>query len=403
TAEKTEQNARTHTIAINYENKRLYFDYNGIKGTFSTEELAKSKETIDRLLNYIPELKDILDQLLEGINTNINSYDLGSIIKSASNYDENRYVALALNLSTMSSLLTDIVRVKINVENGIVSLYTNPTINLFGYNFNANAVFSVATDEEASYTLSDTTGYIVFDTINNLLETTANTAEMRHFRITGDAQTSILSFDIKISIDCYLDINELKQVSMKCILYHDDSSLAFENKTCQTILYVIPGDSNIYYEKTYKTKGFLGIGSKTKTEYGKFTNDQFASDPVKGIVYLLDINETIANLMADQITGSDNVEIYLEKIFKNYSYNEDNNEYSIDLSLSSINSSLGDANVKIYHTEDNKLDRLSATISVINLLTLEVNGNIADYNNQDYGTYEEGSSFIAANTFSNLY
>ena len=400
---KSEKNARTHTIAVNFENERLYFNYNGIKGTFNTNEFAKSKETIQRLFNYIPELGDVINQLMDsnGINTNFNTYDLGSIVKSASNYDAENFVALSLDLGTMSSLLSELVNIKIKVDNGIVLIKTNPTINLFGYNFNANLKLSVPTDVGAFAPSSDS-GYIVFDTINNLLEVTANTAEMRHFHITGSAETVLLK-EIKIQIDCYLDINENKQLSMKCILYHDDSSVAFENKNCKTTLYIKPGDENVYYEKNYTTKGVLGIGSKNKTEYGKFTNTGFNSNPVKAIVYLLDINETIANMLEGKINGNDSTEIYLEKIFKNYAYNESKKEYSIDLSLSSINSSLGDANLKICHTADNKLDKLTATLSVASLLTLTVNGNIADYNNADYGTLAGATSFIESHTFTNLY
>ena len=400
---KSEKDARTHTIAINFENERLYFDYNGVKGTFNTNEFAKSKETIQRLFNYIPELGDVIDQLMDsnGINTNFNTYDLGSIVKAASNYDAENFVALSLNLGTMSSLLSELVNIKIKVDNGTVLIKTNPTINLFGYNFNANLELSVPTDVGA-FSPSSASGYIIFDTINNLLEVTANTAEMRHFHITGSAETVLLK-EIKIQIDCYLDIDENKQLSMKCILYHDDSSVAFENKSCKTTLYIKPGDENIYYEKNYTTKGVLGIGSKNKTEYGKFTNEGFNSNPVKAIVYLLDINETIAGMLEGNISGNDGTEIYLEKIFKNYAYNESKKEYSIDLSLSSINSSLGDTNLKIYHTADNKLDKLTATLSVASILTLTVNGSVADYNNQDYGTLSAATSFINNHTFSNLY
>ena len=400
---KSEKNARTHTIAVNFENDRLYFDYNGIKGTFNTNEFAKSKETIQRLFNYIPELGDVIDQLMDsnGINTNFNTYDLGSIVKAASNYDAENFVALSLNLGTMSNLLSELVNIKIKVDNGIVLIKTNPTINLFGYNFNANLELSVPTNVD-SFAPSSDSGYIVFDTINNLLEVTANTAEMRHFHITGSAETVLLK-EIKIQIDCYLDIDENKQLSMKCILSHDDSSVAFENKNCKTTLYIKPGDENVYYEKNYTTKGVLGIGSKNKTEYGKFTNAGFNSNPVKAIVYLLDINETIANMLEGKINGNDGTEIYLEKIFKNYAYNESKKEYSIDLSLSSINSSLGDANLKIYHTADNKLDKLTATLSVASILTLTVNGSVADYNNADYGTLSAATSFIESHTFSNLY
>ena len=399
----TFDNGRTTTkeysLKLHYYNTRVYFEFDGLKGQFGTDTINQSKENLTSILNNVPQLQALLESLskLANININIKEWDLYSLIKNIT-IDDSLNMVLNIDLSTIladSSTLNDLVIGINKADNGGLDLVCDidNLVNNISVSFNINVAPTTGTD----FNVQNENDYTNFDSINNLVEVLANTVGLRHFHVSADLNVEFLGkSSVTIKLDLQVDVLPDGTFSAVVVLKHTKNTLIFKNNTCTTTLYILPNYDYIYGTKYYKYLGSF------KTEYFKISKDEMNNKTLNVLAYFLDFNSLTTSLLTGIDTSNSNTNVKAGDILKSYSYSEQNRNYSLKLDLSKINSSLGDANINIKHTEKTenqsaKLEQISADLSLISIASINITGNLVDQNNQDYNTLSTVNNFISTN------
>lgn len=394
---------KEYSLKLNYYNNRVYFEFDGLKGQFGTDTVSQSKENLTSILNNVPQLQALLESLskLANINMNIKEWDLYSLLKNIT-IDDSLNMVLNIDLSTIladSNTLNDLVIGINKADNGGLDLVCDidNLVNNISVSFNVNVAPTTGTD----FNVQNENDYTNFDSMNNLVEVLANTVGLRHFHVSADLNIKIKLLNIKcatITLDLQVDVLPDGTFSAVVVLNHS-SPVGFENNTCTTTLYILPNYDYIYGTKYYKSHSW---SSSFKTEYFKISKDEVNNKTLNVLAYLLDLNSKITKELTGIDTSNSNTNVKAGDILKSYSYSEQNRNYSLKLDLSKINSSLGDANINIKHTEKTenqsaKLEQISADLSLISIASINITGNLVDQNNQDYNTLSTVNNFISTN------
>lgn len=332
---------------------------------------------------------------------NIKEWDLYSLLKNIT-IDDSLNMVLNIDLSTIladSNTLNDLVIGINKADNGGLDLVCDidNLVNNISVSFNVNVEPTTGTD----FNVQNENDYTNFDSMNNLVEVLANTVGLRHFHVSADLNIKIKLLNIKcatITLDLQVDVLPDGTFSAVVVLNHS-SPVGFENNTCTTTLYILPNYDYIYGTKYYKSHSW---SSSFKTEYFKISKDEVNNKTLNVLAYLLDLNSKITKELTGIDTSNSNTNVKAGDILKSYSYSEQNRNYSLKLDLSKINSSLGDANINIKHTEKTenqsaKLEQISADLSLISIASINITGNLVDQNNQDYNTLSTVNNFISTN------
>lgn len=392
---------KEYSLKLNYYNNRIYFEFDGLKGQFGTDTINQSKENLTSILNNVPQLQALLESLsnLANINMNIKEWDLYSLLKNIT-IDDSLNMVLNIDLSTIladSNTLNDLVIGINKADNGGLDLVCDidNLVNNISVSFNVNVAPTTGTD----FNVQNENDYTNFDSINNLVEVLANTVGLRHFHVSADLNAEFIGIDCAtIKLDLQVDVLPDGTFSAVVVLKHS-SPLGFANNTCTTTLYILPNYDYIYGTKYYKSHGLF---QSFKTEYFKISKDEINRKPLNALAYFLDFGSTITKKLTTIDTSNSNTNVKAGDILKSYSYSEQNRNYSLKLDLSKINSSLGDANINIKHTEKTenqsaKLEQISADLSLISIASINITGNLVDQNNQDYNTLSTVNNFISTN------
>lgn len=408
---------KTYNLDLYFVNSRIYFAFDGVKGQFGTDTFDNSKDSIISIFDNIPQLKDLITKLssLTNINLNIKEWDLYSLLKNIT-INENNEMCIYLNLSTILNDATSLSDLTINIskaENGgiVLSSTIENLINDYDIDFNIN----ITSSDGADFTIAESESYIVFDSINYLLETLANTIALRHFHVTADLNATFVKIaSVTIKLDLLVDVYADGTFSAVVTLSHTPDgigltdSIAYQNYKCKTILYIEPNYDYIYGERIYKKSMF----SKEATENFKISKDTFNNNIMNSLFYLLDLSSTITDLFANIDLNFSTDNLKASDIFKNFTYDNANRKYGVNLDLSTLDSNLGAMNLYITHsqkteTESAKLESISLDMSVVSVGTITLNGSLVDQLNQDYGTgltvenfKTENSSSCTEKTFS---
>lgn len=392
---------KEYSLKLNYYNARVYFEFDGLKGQFGTDTINQSKENLTSILNNVPQLQALLESLskLANINMNIKEWDLYSLLKNIT-IDDSLNMVLNIDLSTIladSSTLNDLVIGINKADNGGLDLVCDidNLVNNISVSFNVNVAPTTGTD----FNVQNENDYTNFDSMNNLVEVLANTVGLRHFHVSADLNVEFLGkSSVTIKLDLQVDVLPDGTFSAIVVLKHTTNKLIFKNNTCTTTLYILPNYDYIYGTKYYK---YLDLGS-FKTEYFKISKDEMNNKTLNVLAYFLDFNSLTTSLLTGIDTSNSNTNVKAGDILKSYNYSEQNRNYSLKLDLSKINSSLGDANINIKHTEKTenqsaKLEQISADLSLISIASINITGNLVDQNNQDYNTLSTVNTFISTN------
>ena len=396
----------TYNIKINYYDSRIYFEFNGIKGQFGTDEFDKSKESINKLLENVPQLYDLINSLagMTNINLDFKTWDIYSIIKNIT-IGDNMNLILNLDLSTLlvsSDSLDDLL---ITIEKSNDGLNVDCNIDNLINNIPINISLGILPTTGIDYNVSNKDDYTVFDSINNLLETIADTVSLRHFYVSATLNINLnfpLTASLEIALDLKVDVHIDGSYSLVAKLTHSKQRVKFigfipinpyQNDTCTTTIYSTSTSDTIYYTKD----------NSSKITYYKFTQESFSNNALNIICDMLDLGDTISNLICNNISTSENTDIKIENVFNTYTYDETQSTYCIELNLNSVNSALTTGTIKIKHTnnenETAKLENLSVNIglNVVNIIggQISLSGTLVDRNNKDYGTLDVVNLFIA--------
>lgn len=387
---------KTYDLELYFVNSRVYFSFDGVSGQFGTNTFDNSKESIISIFNNIPQLKDLIEKLstLTNINLNVKEWDLYSLLKNIT-IDSNNNLSINIDLTTIiadASNLSDLIINMSKAENGGIELSSNIE-NLIN-DYDVSFVVNILPTTESSFEIENADSYIVFDSINYLLETLANTIALRHFHVTADLNATFIKIaSVTIKLDLLVDVYADGTFSAIVTLSHTPDgigltdSIAYKNYKCKTILYIEPNYDYIYGERIYKESIF----SKEKTEHLKISKETFNANIMDSIFYLLDLSSTITDLFADIDLNFSTDNLKASDIFKNFTYDDSNRKYAINLDLSALDDNLGETNIYITHsekteTESAKLESISADMAITSVGTLSLNGTLVDQLNQDYGT-----------------
>ena len=237
----------------------------------------------------------------------------------------------------------------------------------------------------------DNKEYIDISSINSLVEAFLNTAMLDDFHITGSFKVNmkVVGITINETIKYEVIVKLYDKVPTIIVKFYDIPVIVGVNNDVpysggdtdggknRNLTYYISG-GNVYMYREEKVSRFLS-SDQTYEKKLMTSTDAFLSDIY---YYLLQAGFGFSTSIINSIksgVGSSNHTIDLAKLLKNYSYNEDDNLYSLTLSLAELtgNNELKDLTLNIGTTELNGkkyLSKLQLNLDIeVSVLSLAIN------------------------------
>lgn len=417
TAEDGTTSTTTHTITLVYFDPSLvesgsvnvYFTYdssldntdgvmNPIKGTFTTTKASETLDIIKEIYKSMPELQETLKPIIipdkDGNPTLPDfNFDFSSLINALS--FKNGTLSLDANGSVFMESLPKSILVALNAENGAINVSV-PVLMFDGGELNLSLKLAKPQeeylDDEFTFTLDGSEKN--FSSINELLNMLSMTAKSRSFDITGNIGMSIGSWNIAkdaIDVRAQLDIIDNKTYAVVTIIRNPTTVLltsVWKDYDGVSTLYFDPLENMIYTKKYSRTRSYKflqGYVYSDTTEYKKFTVDQFTKDLLPNLLYLLNLNSTIEKLIpTDSSSSASHVSTAtVENTLIGYSY-DGVNTFNLNLNLAPLIGDVQNVNAIIKHDESMNVSSLTATVLVVNTITINLEATL----NTPYNTYQ---------------
>lgn len=384
------------TVNFHYVDERFYIDYNGLKVTFTLQSLKDSLSLKDELFKVVPQLEQLVNDLLSAKDEASKPVDFSTIILNLA-YSDGVF-DIVLNGGVFMSGLGEVA----------LSVSADPdlTLNIAHLSYDQVAVSGRASVKVADteITAPDVAQYIDFDSIYHLLSAFVVTADNNSFHIEGKIKAKLV-VEIDLFVAVYVDIDEEGFVNVAVLLEReklgqlDFSGAAFND---------YGGYSYLYYNG--RTDMISIVRNSWNCKWFKHTmmeRNYVAEIPAKdfnGNVMINNLMEMInfKQWIRDQILGNTNDNgggsFQPEQLLTSYTY--ENSRFELGLDLKPMDTNLGPVTVGITHDETYNLTSLDATFSMLDdwctistiaphLQLLESQYGLAtDYvNNQTYFNY----------------
>ena len=369
----TEEQAQTNTV---YTNPSFVFvDYNGLKIKLDTL-------LIDKIIGFVTGLFNIdLSVVYDLLNVNIPSYDMEVMQGLVTGYDtevklpvdensgleETLNLLESINLSMDGTILTVSLTdggkaiVKTEVVDGVTRIATLELVDVAMGEDKINLLIDFYCElpsDMSSIPSRDDAAYMDLSTIGNFMEVVVNTANLKRFKLQGEALINLGSYKFE-SIDVFADIDLVKTVrsdgsyvwkpyivvwlkglpdsttTLSGILL-EDAVTSNNGKNHQAVLYIV--DNDIYiYRRIDKSKSVMTGFLKWETQYfsevleqKKMSFDDLST--TAGVVELLDSIVGLSSMLDGIVKSAfENVsapsDYSPEKIFYN-TYDSSSNTYT---------------------------------------------------------------------------
>ena len=422
----------THTISLVYLDPSLvsegavnvFFTYdssldntdgttNPIEGTFTTTKAGETLNILKDIYKQMPELQETLSPILV---PDTNGYpvlpktdiDLNALINAL--VLNNGTLTANLNGNAIMDSLPSTIEFTVNAENGAINLAI-PELKVDGLDLSLALSLSKPqedfADDNFSFTLDGNEKD--FSSINELLEMLSKTAESRSFDITGNIGMSIGSWDIaKDAIDVRVQLDNIDDKTYVVITITRNPTTVLLTSVWKdydgvSTIYLDPIENMIYtkkYSRTRTYKLFQGYVYSDTTEYKKFTVEQFTADLLPNLLYLLNLNSTIENLIPTDSSDSEShvSTATVENSLLGYSYNGIDT-FNLKLDLEPLIGDIQEVNAVIKHDDSMNVSSLTATVLVVNTITINLDAKLVS----PFNVYQNTKETLETEKNSNLY
>ncbi len=424
----------THTITLVYLDPSLvsdgdvnvYFTYdssldntggvmNPIKGTFTTTKVNETIDIIKEIYKNMPELQETLNPIImpdKDGNPTLPDFDVDiSSLINALAFASGTLTA-DIDGSVLLESLPKSIQASLNGENGAINL-SIPALAFDGGEMNLSLCLAKPQEEylDGDFTFTLDGSEKNFSSINELLKMLSNTAKSRSFDITGNIGMSIGTWNIAkdaIDVRAQLDVIDGKTYAVVTITRNPTSVIilgsVWKDYSGTSTIYLDPVENMIYTKRLSVTKkeekvqtgtimGFIPVYDTIvtypeTTEYKKFTVEQFTADLLPNLLYLLNLNSTIEKLIPTDSSNSSNSEsrvstATVENTLLGYSYNGVDT-FNLKLNLAPLIGDVQNVNATIKHDENMNVSTLTATVLVVNAITINLDAKL----NTPYDTYQ---------------
>ncbi len=397
-------------------NLTAYINYNGFNAKIDCKSALRIVGAIRSILNLdIPMLDGILEDVAdETLDTSVfETFEiaglddlrdaLNSIFSLAGNIQGGASGGINGILGLLSDTMLDSILggvsiqfenslLKINIDNGLFDntlsgkkasvvighdgeLLTYVQIaNLIANGDTVNFTANLSCEEFAPITPPEGNNIKDFTSLDDLLFTVIKTASLREFEITGEIALNLLGivkpeipFDIKVKI--LDDGTTVAAVKME-VPYKVGGML----KRTNSYIYFV--NDMLYFVVDVWNNGAFSAGSYKTTEMKSATIDEFLSNPIDYLFYLIRMADLAESQIKNAISGAGGgtPSTDLNQILKTYSYADNKYTFKIGLKELSGSSDLNDLNVVLSTTPDGYVSGLSLDTQFTNMnITLALN------------------------------
>lgn len=408
---------KTHNLEIIFNSEiiptecNVYINYNGREMKFSTEKLAETKNLLMQIYNNIPELQDLLKNLLpiniEAVNKP--TIDFSKFINNISL--DNYNLKLDLNASSILNILPASLKLDLLTENNNLTLkLNNLVLNNMEINLQASTNTNILTEEEINSKFTfDGKNASDFSSMNELLKTIAQTSQYRHFSLSGQVDGKIGLISLNKAISIKIDIDVIKgKTYVVAKLERKNTPIIWNDYDGSFELFYNGQTNMIYTHDTSRTRKYNALKFRydytTKDTYSAYTIEEFTANLTNILLNALHFSKTIN----DQITksmnsNSTNTEFVFEEFLQKYSYSTNSDAsgvFTFDLNLKKLtNDALRATQLNIHHNVNYDLTKLDLTANLFGLMDIIFTANLATPLNQPTGAFE----LVNAESNSNLY
>ena len=417
---------------------RIFVTYNNtLKVTLSLQALNDCTALLEELQEVIPQLADLMEMLVsvqEGAS-DVSQADFSEIIKSVS-YDDGVFgivlcgsallnkmgdveiaVSHGINTITLNSLLLHYDSLSLHLSNVTVSVSEIVTQPDEGDNVEKKDYEQYVVAQEILDYLSvqgDVTAHISFDSLVQLLRAVIDTAGNTTFAIDGTLNANIMSlYNIEIGLNLRIDSdkNGDGSIYVAALLTRGDKAVFADKGGYSYLFYngkkgTFDVVRNSYNEYTWCSKcesyscsnSFWHIvyhskHTKLDTEqngapsYHETVNTEtFTANILTYVLEMVNLSDTVEKIILDNVTssGGTSQEIALEKLLKNYSYTQgEDNRFDLTLDLSAIDGNLGNMDLSVHHNVENvvvgdvtkekfNLTRLNGSVTMASVVNMSL-------------------------------
>ncbi len=352
---------------------------------------------------------DLIDKALRGVS-------LG--------FDENNYLQIKIDNGIFGlSASGKIATVTVGHENGQLS-----HVEINNLIANGDAVYfraNLTSFEKGETTESGAPAYngivppegaMDFSSIDVLLYSLIKTADLREFNINGALGLKVLWIDTSVNINAKVKILDDGSTVASVKLSIPYVSTTGTEKA--GIALIQKSDSYIYFANNmlyfivdkYSTSGLFTIShSYESTDAFSATIDEFLAAPIDYLFRLIIMEDMIKNPIMSAISGSGGSGSQakeLNKILKNYSYNEETGTFSLTLGLAELaGSDFSDLSLNINTAKNNYITGLGLSTKIAGMVDISLNntvlenliyntdGAVADKRNLDPAYTPDGETF----------
>lgn len=417
----------THTIHLTYldptlveENSvNVYFTYdssldntdgnaNPLKGTFTTTKANETLEILKAIYSNMPELQDALSSIIvpdENGNPTFPDLDVDLATLFNALTLKNGTLTLDLNANAILKTLPKTTILALDAQNSSLNL-SIPSIELTGGELSASISLAKPQEpfNEDDFSINLDGSEINFSSINELLKMLSKTAEYRSFDISGNIGMSIGSWDIAkdaIAVRAQLDIIDQKTYAVITITRNATTVLftsVWKDYDGVSTIYLDPIEKMLYVKIYSRNRSIFGKITES-TEYKKYTIEEFTANLLPNILDIIRLNSIIEKLIPTDTSESTHVSTAtVENTLLGYSYNG-TNTFNLKLDLEPLIGDVQQINAVIKHDQDMNVSTLTATVGLVNVISLNLDAKL----NTPYGTYQQTKELLDAEINSGLY
>lgn len=406
------ENGKTN-VYFTYDDKR---DENVLEGTFTTTKATQTLDIVKEIYVKMPQLQEVLKPIIVPDENGMPilpqlDVDFTKLIRAAS--FANGELSLDLNgQSVLNFLPSQLLVSLIRAENALTVFV--PQVQTDGMGLQLQVIMQrpadgVITDETFTYTPSGNESD--FSSINELLETLANTAEFRSFDISGNIGMSLGSWDIakdKIAVRAQLDVIDSQTYAVVTLERSALSILGmsvWKDYDGTSKLFFDPVNQMIYLNIMYRTRKLVWFKYEYTThyEYYKYTVEEFTADIMTPLLKMIRLSDTLEKMITDEVTKSDTDSSVtsiatVENTLLKYAYNG-TDTFTLNLDFEPLLGDIQAVDVNIYHDVDKNVSGLKAQAKVVNILTLNLDAKL----NTPYDVYQQTDMLVEAEAQSGNY
>lgn len=210
--------------------------------------------------------------------------------------------------------------------------------------------------------------------LDSLLYSVIKTADLRNFHIKGNIKLSVpvisdpvIPFDIKVKI-----LDDGSTVAAVKLEVPFVSAIVAVGLT-RTDSYIYFVNNRLYFVVDVWSSWIWGEGSYKTTEIKSATVEEFLSNPMEYLFFLLRMADIIKSPITDAMqNGGSGEPGNISDIIKNYSYDGNNFNFKIGLAELAGSSDLSDLNLTL-NTNNNIITGLSVDTKFVNTISLSLN------------------------------